>query len=188
MIERAVGLVKGHLRAMQLTLERFVKAKIPPKHPIMWWLVRHVAHVRLLRARGQDGKTAYQRSRGVESNVKMVHFGELCRYKCRAQEPGVAGTKARWSQGVWLGIEQRSNQNIVFDIQHGIQHARTIKRFPNEQKWPEGVASRVHLTPHSGHVAAEPGVFEEAQPRPEQQMQPDPSKNIRRLYISKADL
>ena len=153
---------------MQLTLEGFVKAKIPPRHPIMWWLVRHAAFVRLVRARGLDGKTAYQRSRGVESNVRLVHFGELCRYKCRSQEPGVAGTKDRWSQGVWLGIEQRSNQNIVFDLEHGIQHSRTIKRYPNEQKWPEGIVSKVSVTPHAGHVAAQPGVFEQAEQRPGQ--------------------
>ena len=92
-IERSVGLIKGQVKAMRMTLEQFLKAKVPVRHPIMWWLVRHASRVRLLRSRGADGTTAYQRVRGVEARVKLAHFGELCRYKCRSQEQGVAGTE-----------------------------------------------------------------------------------------------
>ena len=38
-IERMAGLVKGQFRAMQTTFEKFAKAKIPPRRPILWWLI-----------------------------------------------------------------------------------------------------------------------------------------------------
>ena len=38
--------------------------------------------------------------------------------------------------GVWLGIERRSGQYIVFDKElGGIRHAHTIKPMPDPQQW-----------------------------------------------------
>ena len=53
---------------------------------------------------------------------------------------------------------------------------------------PQGAASKVSLTPHLGHIAAGPHVLKVSQLRLEQEVQPNQTRSIRRLYISKADL
>ena len=50
-----------------------------------------------LMVKGADGKTAYQRARGANGPAKLVCCGEICRYKCRANEGGIGGSKWHWS-------------------------------------------------------------------------------------------
>ena len=112
--ETGVRLLKGQVRAMQLTLERQIGMKIPPQHAIMWWLVRHAAHVRSLLIRGSDGRTAYQRSRGSENRIALAGMGEVVRYKARAKEQGgIANSGWRFSTGVWPGVDHKTNQYII---------------------------------------------------------------------------
>ena len=63
--ETGVRLVKGHVRTLKMGLERRLKRRIPPNHPILTWLVRHAADLLTYRVRGEDGKTPYQRVRGA---------------------------------------------------------------------------------------------------------------------------
>ena len=59
--EVSVKNLKGHVRAMHLTLDRFVEKHVPVTYPLLAWLVEHAAFVRLTGVIGQDGKTAYHR-------------------------------------------------------------------------------------------------------------------------------
>ena len=113
--ENACKLVKGQTKAILLGLEREIQARIPLDHPIMPWLVTHAAYLRALLVKGDDGKTAHQRARGTAGPQRLLAFGEVCRCKCRAQEPGIGGTRWRFSVGVWLGIEKRTGQFILYD-------------------------------------------------------------------------
>ena len=94
--EVAVKLAKASLRANFLTLESRLKAKIPPHHAILTWLIRHSAMLRTIRQVGRDGKTAYGRTRGSACSSKILGFAENARYKCRAQERTVAGIVQSW--------------------------------------------------------------------------------------------
>ena len=79
--EVTVRNLKGQVRAMQLTLDRCLGMHVPPKHPLMTWLVEHAAFVRFTSVNGSDGKTAYSRVRGVEHNLRFPCFWERIRYK-----------------------------------------------------------------------------------------------------------
>ena len=113
--EATVRLMKGTFKTLLLGLERQLNARIPLDHPIISWMLAHGAMLRTLLVKGEDGKTAHQRVRGSTGNLRLLAFGELCRYKCRAQEGGIAGTKWRFSIGVWLGVDKRTGQYIVYD-------------------------------------------------------------------------
>ena len=95
----------------------------------MAWLALHIAFLRTTQVIGSDGMTAWQRIRGRPFTQKLHLFGELVRYKCRAQEGGIWGPEGpRFSQGIWLGFDRHTGQNIVFDADlWGIRHARTLQ-------------------------------------------------------------
>jgi hypothetical protein len=129
--ENAVRLVKGMFKVLLLGLERELEARVPLDHPIASWLFKHGAYLRALQVKGEDGKTAHQRVRGSSGPQRLLAFGELTRYKCRAQEKGIGGTRWRFSTGVWLGVERRTGQFVVYDkSMGGIRHARTLMPMP----------------------------------------------------------
>ena len=185
--ESAVKLLKGTVRANVLGLERQIQARVPVDHPVMSWLVRYSAMIRTLRVKGQDGLTAQQRVRGSSTIIRLIQFGEICRYKARSHESGIAGTPWRWSTGVWLGIDRRTGQYIVYDKDlGGIRPARTILRMPRPQQWSLDQVKSIAATPWSIH---EPTVPEVIYHKPgEEQPMLDKVAQIRRVYIRQADL
>ena len=112
-------------RTLLLGFERSLKARVPFMHPILGWLVSHCAYVRTMQVKGEDGKTAHQRARGGPGPERLVNFGEVCRYKARAQEGIISRSGWRWNVGVWLGVDRHTGQYILYDkAPGGIKHAR----------------------------------------------------------------
>ena len=101
-------------KALLLGVELEIKARMPLDHPIIPWLLSHGAMLRTLLVKGYYGKTA-QRARGCDGPKRLLAFGELCRYKCRAQEGGINLSKWLFSTGVWLGLEKRTGQLVIYD-------------------------------------------------------------------------
>ena len=129
--EVAVKPVKASFRANQLTLERRLQTQIPPNHPVLTWLIRHSAILRTMRQVGRDGRTGYERARGAPCSSKLPGFGEVCRYKCRSHERAIPGTSQRWATGMWMGIDLRTGQYILWNSQlKSIQYSRTLFRSP----------------------------------------------------------
>ena len=103
--ESAVKQLKGLMRVHQLALERRLESHVPVGHPLMAWLALHVAFLRTTQVIGADGMSAWQRIRGRPFSQRLHLFGEIVKYKCRAQEGGIGGPDGpRFSQGVWLGF------------------------------------------------------------------------------------
>ena len=105
--ESAVRLIKGQVRALQVGFENDIKSHILVAHPVITWLVRHAAMVRTMRVVGADGKTGWQRARGAACKLKLVHFGDVARYKCRSQENGIGQSGFSCGIGIWLGVDFR---------------------------------------------------------------------------------
>ena len=186
--ENAVRLVKGMFKVLLLSLEREIRARIPLDHPIVPWLFRHGAFLRALEVRGQDGKTAYQRARGGRGPQRLLAFGELCRYKCRAQEGGIGGTRWRFSTGIWLGVEKKAGQFIVYDkSMGGIRHARTLVPMPKPQKFNLDAIREVAATPWSIHEPTVPEVIR-VEGGVGHEDKPGRAPVVRRLYIRQSDL
>ena len=120
--------------------------------------------------------------------TRLLPFGEACRYKGRSKEGVISGTTARWNTGVWIGIERRTGQYIMFDAEvNGIRHARTILRLPESQKWSVDKIREVGFTTWAAHEPTSPQtVF----PRKEvaDEDLPNKQRTTRRLYIRQEDL
>ena len=138
---------------------------------------------------GNDGKTAWHRARGTPCGLMFLQFGEIARYKCRSKEGGIGGSGDHWGVGLWLGVESKTGQHILFDpVQGGIRHARTLMRLPDGQKFDNDRAAAVSMTPFSTHAADRPrGVFAEKLVDPAE-VNPDVVAKVRGIYIKKEDL
>jgi hypothetical protein len=181
--------MKGMFKVVLLGLERQLNARIPLDHPIISWLLMHGAMLRTLLVRGDDGMTAHQRARGASGNLRLLSFGEMCRYKCRAQEGGIAGTKWRFSTGIWLGIDRRTGQYVIYDqAMGGIRHARTLIPMPRPQKWSAEAVQAVAATPWSLHQSAKPEVIRLDNSGLEPEERHDKVPMVRRFYIRQKDL
>lgn len=89
-------------------------------------------------------------------NQKLHLFGEAVQYKCQAQEGGIGGSGPRFSEGIWLGFDRRTAQNIGYDEnQGGIRHARTLMSLLDEQKVDIKRMGNINVTPYSLHQRAE---------------------------------
>ena len=80
-VENGVKLIKGLLRVHVLALERKLGHRVPAKHPLMAWLVEHVADVATKYLRGVDGRTAYERLFGKQVHEECLEFGEKVLWK-----------------------------------------------------------------------------------------------------------
>ena len=74
--EVSVRSFKCQVRAMHLTLDRFMGKHVPVTRPLILWLAEHSPFVRLTGVVGQDGKTAYHKIRGTEHSLRLPFFGE----------------------------------------------------------------------------------------------------------------
>ena len=85
--EVGVKLLKGHFRTVRSCIESRLGHRIPVRHPLIAWMIRHAASLITWCAKGQDGQTAYQRVRSRQFKTRLMSFGEMCRFKLRSQEP-----------------------------------------------------------------------------------------------------
>ena len=187
-VESAVKQVKGRLRTMKLCLERRIRKRIPPRHPIIAWMVTHVADLLRFRLRGMDGKTPYERVRLRPFSSRLVCFGESCLYKGRSKEP--VREEHIWHRGVFIGICQLTGQYVLYNSEQKIvKMARTVKLVPDADKWNTDSIESLTQTPFSEHVAQDQGVvFQERDAQPGD-VDPASKKSLsRRLYILPKDL
>ena len=133
--------------------------------------------------------TAWQRTRGRAFNQKLHLFGEVVRYKCRAQEGGIGGSGPRFSQGIWLGFDRRTTENIIFDANNGgIRYARTLISMPDPQKIDVEMIAAVSATPWSVHETREESAVFDKKAIVEQQIPAEPTPSVRGVYVKQEDL
>ena len=185
--EVAVRLLKGHLRTMRSCLESRICFKIPVRHALMSWLVRHSAALVTWCAKGHDGQTAYQRVRGREFRTRLMSFGECCSFKNRSAEPLDRNADGRrFHQGVFLGVDRRTGQYMLY-ANDEVKLARTVIRVPELEKWNKDLLASVKLTPMSMHQPREPEVIFKEKVDKEQQEFVDKPMVSRQVYLKPVD-
>ena len=128
--EVGVKLVKGMVRTMRSGLERELGFRVHARHPLIAWLVRHVANTLTWVVKGQDGRTVYHRIRGKPFRTRLLTIGEQCRCKMRSQEPfSASGDGRRFHVGTYVCVDRRTGQYMIL-VGDGIQYARTVMRLP----------------------------------------------------------
>ena len=140
-----------------------------------------------MRVRGQDSRTAQQLARSSGASTRLIPFGQVCRFEARSKEKGIGPDMTRWSSGVYLGIERRTGQYMIYDQKTGsVYHARTIAQVPGPSKWSIDTIKEMLSTTWKSHS---PITHEAIEHQPvERVTTTDKTTTIRRLYIRQDDL
>ena len=135
-IEIAVRQVQGLLRTHKASLEGALSCKVPTRHPVIAWLVEHVAMLITARVRGTDGRTAWQRARGKPFGKRLLCFGEMCLYKLNIKDPKQDDGKIepRWKLAPFMGYDRHSNEYVLAEGEN-LKRSRTVQRVPRAQQW-----------------------------------------------------
>ena len=68
--ESAAKAIRGQVQTLGSCFEARLGHRIPIKHPLMAWLVKHAAALITIRVRGHDGQTPYSRLRGRQFGTR----------------------------------------------------------------------------------------------------------------------
>ena len=107
--EVGVKLVKGMVRTMRSDIERELGFRVPARHPLIAWLVRHAANALtwVVKSQGQDSLSPNTWSKPFGTRLQI--FGEQCRCKMRSQEPfSASGDGRRFHVGTYVCVGRRT--------------------------------------------------------------------------------
>ena len=124
--ERAVQAVEKMLRVHKLALESKLGEKVPVKHPVIPWLVEHVANVMNRHLVSSDGLTAEQRLKGKQAEQYVLEFGAACMFRVVGKVEG-ANMSERWLTGLWLGKKFGTEEHIVLRPDGLVVRARAVR-------------------------------------------------------------
>ena len=138
--EQSVQKSEDELRVWKDATEDSIGAKIPATHPILTWMLEHAMSVDRRTAVGEDGRTPLERIRGRRGRDNFAEFGEKVMYMpLRGDSSDKKRAKIelepRFLYGVYLGLHDRTDEIMVWNEDEGIRKARTIKRFPEGQRF-----------------------------------------------------
>ena len=175
-IETGVRTFKGVLRVHLFALERKINSHVSTAHPLMKWLVEHVADVVTKYFQGNDGKSAYNRLFGKHVHGEGFEFGVL--------DP-------RWEPGTWLGRSWGTTLHRVMVSSKKVIEVRSVQRVPKPERWDSGVLNDLVATPSRWTIAdddVEPTVvFRLAQAQVEPPQVEPQLYNPRRVFLTQSD-
>ena len=132
--ERAVQSVEGLVRTMKFALEKRLGVQICSSHPLMAWIVEHAAETLNRFHVGQDGRTPFERVKGKAYKGEVVEFGRVIYHRHPGKVEG-GSMEPRWSEGVWLGKNARSDEHMISDETGRIVKAGGIALKPENESW-----------------------------------------------------
>ena len=160
-IENTIRNFQGMMRTMKLGLERRLSVEIPHTHQLMSWLAEHVALTMSITVRGDDGKTAFQRVKGVAFGKRLLEFGEYVLFKLPSKGPRHDATgklAERWSHGYFLGFSRNSNDYVCW-TPDGAVKARAQQRLTSDRRWPAGGLEAVDRGANAAYAPRVPERF-----------------------------
>ena len=165
--EVAVQEVKGMVRTLRSALEFHISAKIPIDHPIIPWLVRH-AGLNITRYQiRDDGITSLHKMKGYKGIMPTCEFGEVIHFRPHdVLKQG--GYNDRYEDGIWLGFDARSGENIV-GTEKGVHRTGSMRRKSPDCQWSKELVDGIIGTPEMpvpGGVAGRPPSYAQAEAPP----------------------
>ena len=143
--EAAVQQVEDQLRTCKAALESRLSKKIPTNHPVMMWLVEHVASLINRHFVTSEGVTAYQFTHGQRSKGRTAEFGEKVLYhvpkKMRHK------LSLRWRLGIFLGTAPSSNEIYIGTTSGEVTRSRSMVRVVEETRWSADMVMNIKGTP-----------------------------------------
>ena len=143
--ERTVQQFEDLLRTLKAALEARLKTRLPSKHPVMRWLIQHVASIYNRQSTNYDGQTPHEARHGRRSNGRTAEFGEKVLYfvpkRLRAK------IDMRWRVGIFLGTAERTNEAFVGTVSGNVVKSRAITRVVHASKWDPNTLLKIVGTP-----------------------------------------
>ncbi len=124
--EVGVRSVRAHFRTLRACLQRRLGKMIPVGHPVSAWLIEHARTIHNAIVKGEDGLTAWIRSRGRPFGKRLVGFAEQVLYRLPGKGPQhdmEGNMAARWASGSFLGYARESNSYLI-GTQGGVKTSR----------------------------------------------------------------
>jgi hypothetical protein len=150
-IEVGVRNIRKDFRCMRMDLEERLGCKIPIAHPIMAWLLRHVAFIQCIMIKGDDGLTPWTRVKGRPFCLRLTGFAERVFWKLPGKGPqhqpdgNMAPT---WGEGLFLGYSSMMNSYLVAS-KNGVKVTRAVTRRPVQNRYSIEEVEQLKATPWS---------------------------------------
>ena len=145
--ERTVQAVEDLLRTLKSALEARIKARIPVDHPILRWMVEHVASILNRYSVNKDGQTPYFAFHGKRPADRLVEFGERVFFyvprKTRAK------LDHRWRLGIFIGLSSNSNEVFIGLPNGNVVKSKTVARVMIANRWNKDAVLKVRGIPGS---------------------------------------
>ena len=121
--EKAVQDLVGEARSLKLGLEYRVRRALPPDSAIMEWIPPHAGWIITHERVGPDGRTPIHRLTGRPCRQTLAEFGEQVWAKplrrTHEKDNVRATLAARWVEGTWVGVHDRTGEHIVISKESG---------------------------------------------------------------------
>ena len=146
-IEKAVQDVEGQVRTLKLHLENRIGEKIPPKHPMIHWMVEYAAETinrfRIVKRKA----TPREMLRGKHELRKVAEFGDSVLCLPETWESGrIEQLEPKFESGIWLGVCPRTDEAII-GTPAGVVRAGSVKRRTLEEAWKAAELLAIKETP-----------------------------------------
>ena len=162
-IEVGIRIVRGVLRTIKMCFEQRIDRHIPVSHPVVEWLLEHACFLINALVRGDDGLTAWARTRGRPFSQQVVGFGEVVLYRYPAKGPqhdphGNVG--ALGAEGVFLGYNRSSSTFVVGLADGSCVETRSVTRTSMNERWVSEKLTSITARPgeRRERVARPPGL------------------------------
>ena len=131
--ERTVQAVEDLLRTLKSALEARIKIRIASTHPVMRWMVEHVASILNRCSVNKDGQTPYFAIHGKRPTDRLVEFWEKVFFfvpkKARAK------LDHRWRLGIFIGVSTNSNESYIGLSNGNVVKSRSVARVVQANRW-----------------------------------------------------
>ena len=131
--ERAVQTIEKLLRVHMLALGDRLGEAVPVQHPLVEWLIEHIADLYNRVAVGTDGRTAVQRLKGKACSGFMAPFAADVMFRVCGRVDG-GNLAERWHNGKWIGKRLGTEEHYVMQLNGKVVRARAIREMEQMAK------------------------------------------------------
>ena len=151
-IEKAVDQCMCQLRSIKIELESRIGIEVVTQWPVIEWMVEYSCTTINRGQVGHDGKTPYRRLMGKEATQPFIEFGEQVLAKPLRQKKTnrKISLATRWITGTWIGLTDRSGENLVALPGGGpVIRVRTVIRKPESERWSPIAVREIKAIPRA---------------------------------------
>ena len=129
-VSRLAGSIAGLTRTLIATFVQYMGFRVPTRHPLWSWAVRHCSWLmNRFAVRRASGLTAFEATHSRPYKGHISVFG----LPCWGHLTGSTGTShradPRWVLGLWVGKDTLTDESILI-TEGGVMRTRSVKRVP----------------------------------------------------------